>query len=103
MSLDVQNIKSVNGRALNFHNNNDNNQFKVVAISLNILANFPTKRSDKWKEVEECEDEDGDVESKEVRAFKRDVFYVMIDSAISGLTTRFDAANNIYKTLSFLW
>ena len=24
MSLDVQNIKSVNGRALNFHNNNDN-------------------------------------------------------------------------------
>ena len=75
---------------------------KVVANSLNILADFPTKRKNKRKEVEECDDEDDDVESEEVRAFKRDVFYMVIDSVISGLTTRFDAANNSCNTFRFL-
>lgn len=35
--------------------------------------------------------------------FKRDVFYKIIDSVISGLTTRFKAIEELDKTFGFLW
>eukprot|EP00795_Rhopilema_esculentum_P006413 gene6413-11854_t len=75
---------------------------KLVANSLNILAEFPKKRKSR-KDVEEGGDEADKIESREARAFKRDVFHTIVDSVISGLTTRFDAANHIYHMFSFLW
>ena len=80
----------------------DLNESKLVANSLNILAEFPKKRKSR-RDVEEGGDEADEIESREARAFKRDVFHTIVDSVISGLTKRFDAANRIYYTFSFLW
>ena len=78
------------------------NESKLVANSLNILAEFPKNRKSR-RDVEEGGDEADDIESRGARAFKRDVFHTIVDSVISGLTTRFDAANRSYQTFSFLW
>ena len=77
-------------------------EFKIILNSLNILAEFPKKRTSR-RNVEQGGDEADEIESREARAFKRDVFHTIVDSVISGLTTRFDAANRIYRTFSFLW
>ena len=35
--------------------------------------------------------------------FKVNVFYVILDSVIAGINTRYSAVNDIHKTFSFLW
>ena len=77
-------------------------EFKIILNSLNILAEFPKKRTSR-RNVEQGGDEADEIESREARAFKRDVFHTIVDSVISGLTTRFDAANRIYRTFSFVF
>ena len=78
------------------------NELKLVANSLNILTEFPKKRKSR-NDVKKGGDEADEIESREARAFKHDVFHTIVDSVISGLTTRFAAANRIYHTFSFLW
>jgi len=77
------------------------NESKLVAKSLNILAEFPKNRKSR-RDVKEVGDEADEIESRGARALKRDVFHTIVDSLISGLTTCFDAANRIYQTFSFL-
>ena len=78
------------------------NTSKLVANSLNILAEFP-KNCKSRRDVEEGGDEADELESRGARAFKRYVFHTIVDSVILGLTTHFDAANRIYQKFSFLW
>lgn len=82
----------------------------LVADGMEISKEFPSKRKRKRRaffdeasddaSTSEQHDEDG---NEEEVAFKRDVFFVIIDSVVAGLTNRFEAANKIDKLFSFLW
>ena len=75
---------------------------------MQIAPEFPSKRKRRvffdeapddaspWEQHEEDE-------SEEEVAFKRDVFFVIIDSVVAGLTNRYEAANSIDTLFSFLW
>ena len=75
-----------------------------MASAANISTEFPSKRKSKRsaffnepqdEEMEESTADDQSAESEEERAFKQNVFYVIVDSVIAGLTTRYDSANSI--------
>ena len=88
------------------------NESKLVADAMQISPEFSSKRKRKrrafFDEVRDPDDTtpteqtetDGREEEEE---FRRDVFFVIIDSVIAGLTNRYKAANNIDKLFSFLW
>ena len=76
---------------------------------MQLAPEFPSKRKRKRRvffdeapdDASPSEQHDED-ESEEV-AFKRDVFFVIIDSVVAGLTNRYEAANSIDTLFSFLW
>lgn len=84
---------------------------KLVASATNIQDEFPSKRKSKrranYVEIQahtaESTGEDHSIESEEERAFKHDVFYVIVDCVIAGLTTRYVSANSINDLFCFLW
>ena len=47
--------------------------------------------------------EDQCIESEEERTFKHNVFFVIVDCVIAGLTTRYVSANSINNLFCFLW
>ena len=57
------------------------NESKLVANSLNILAEFPKNRKSR-RDLEEGGDEADEIESRGARAFKRDVFHTFVDLVI---------------------
>ena len=88
------------------------NERKLVVSAANIPTEFPSKRKSKRGAfLNEPEDEkmvestadDQSAESEKERAFKLNVFYIIVDSVIAGLTTRYDPANSINDLFCFLW
>ena len=88
------------------------NECKLVASAANIPTEFPSKRKSKKRaflnepedeEMVESSADDQSAESEEERAFKLNVFYIIVDSVIAGLTTRYDSANSINDLFCFLW
>ena len=84
---------------------------KLVASAANMENEFPSKRKSKrpadYVEIQvqtaESTGEDHYSESEEERAFKHNVFYVIIDCVIAGLSTRYVSANSINNYFCFLW
>ena len=85
---------------------------KLVADAMQIHSEFSSKRKRKRRAFfdqvpdrpddassSEQLDKDGNEEEK---VFKRDVFFVIIDSVLAGLTNRYEAANKIDELFSFL-
>lgn len=81
----------------------------LVADAMQISPKFPSKHKRKRRVFfDEAPDdaspsEQHDQDGNEEVAFKRDVFFVIIDSVVAGLTNRYEAANSIDKLFSFLW
>eukprot|EP00112_Aurelia_sp_Birch-Aquarium-sp1_P025206 Seg827.5 transcript_id=Seg827.5/GoldUCD/mRNA.D3Y31 product="hypothetical protein" protein_id=Seg827.5/GoldUCD/D3Y31 len=72
----------------------------LVATAMNISAEFPTKRKSKRQLLDDPEDSQS---NSDENVFKREVFYVAVDSVIAGITTRYEAAYHINDLFSFLW
>ena len=84
------------------------NESKLVAEGMQTDPNLPAKRKTKRRSFfdetqEEVSPEGGAVESVEEATFKRDVFYVIVDAVIAGLSTRYDAAYKVDGMFGFLW
>ena len=67
---------------------------------MNISAEFPTKRKSKRQFLGEPEDSQSNSDES---SFKREVFYVAVDSVVAGITTRYEAAYRINDLFSFPW
>ena len=84
---------------------------KLVANASNMQNEFPSRRKSKrpadYVEIqvhtEGSTGEDHCPESEEERTFKHNVFYVILDCVIAGLSTRYVSANNINNVFCFLW
>ena len=84
---------------------------KLVASAANMENEFPSKRKSKrptdYVEIQvqtaESTGEDHYTESEEELAFKHNVFYVIADCVIAGLSTRYVSANSINNYFCFLW
>ena len=88
------------------------NECKLVANAANIPTEFPSKRKSKLRaflnkpedeEMVESTADDQSVESEEERAFKLNVFYIIVRSVIAGQTARYDSANSINDLFYILW
>ena len=87
--------------------------YKSVASAVNIPNDLPKKRKRKRRPtfyetgdeetVAELTSNDESDEIEEEREFRQNVFYVILDSVIVGLTTRYDSTKSISSLLSFLW
>ena len=81
---------------------------KIVANEIRVSAEFPEKRKSKQKRFfdEATIDEEGQSttnnENNGEVVFKREVFYVLLDSVIAGLTTRYSAVKQINCQLNDL-
>lgn len=76
---------------------------KTVATQFGISAAFPTKRKTRRKCFsDETSDEDSTEKSEET-AFQHNVYNVLLDSVIPGLTVRYKAVCEINGLFSFLW
>ena len=84
---------------------------KLVASAANLQNEFPSRRKSKrpadYAEIQvltaESTGEDQCIESEEERTFKHNVFFVIVDCVIAGLTTRYVSANSINNLFCFLW
>ena len=84
---------------------------KLVASAANLHNEFPSRRKSKrpadYAEIQvltaELTGEDQCIESEEERTFKHNVFFVIVDCVIAGLTTRYVSANSINNLFCFLW
>ena len=61
----------------------------IVASNIELTTSFATKRGETQEEARD--------------RFKTDVFYVIVDSIIAGLTRRFTAVHDICNRFDFLW
>ena len=66
------------------------NEASIVASNVQLTPEFAPRRR-------------GDTQEKAKNNFKTDVFYVIIDSIIAGLTRRFTAVVTICNRFGFLW
>ena len=66
------------------------NEATIVATNVQLTSEFAKRRR-------------GDSQEEAKNNFKTDVFYVIIDSIISGLTQRFEAVVTICNRFDFLW
>ena len=84
---------------------------KLVASAANLRNEFPSRHKSKrpadYAEIQvltaESTGADQCIESEEERTFKHNVFFVIVDCVIAGLTTRYVSANNINNLFCFLW
>ena len=84
---------------------------KLVASAANLQNEFPSRRKSKrpadYAEIQvltaESTGEDQCIENEEERTFKHNVFFVIVDCVIAGLTTRYVSANSINNLFCFLW
>lgn len=82
------------------------NECKLVAGELNNTSiSFPVSRKKKRaRTYSQTDDEDSDTEAiTEETEFKKETFFVIIDSVISGISNRFKAMRELNETFSFLW
>eukprot|EP00112_Aurelia_sp_Birch-Aquarium-sp1_P011534 Seg2424.3 transcript_id=Seg2424.3/GoldUCD/mRNA.D3Y31 product="hypothetical protein" protein_id=Seg2424.3/GoldUCD/D3Y31 len=75
---------------------------------MQIASHLPSKRKTKRRSFfdetqEEVPLQRDTVEEVEEATFKRNVFYVIVDSVIAGLSTRYDAVYKIDAMFGFLW
>ena len=76
---------------------------------MNVPSEFSKKRKAKKRAFfeEQTHEEslifDGKTESEEEAKFQCSVFYVVVDSVLAGLTTRFEAIDEINNLFRFLW
>ena len=66
------------------------NEATIVATNVQLTSEFAKRRR-------------GDSQEEAKNNFKTDVFYIIIDSIISGLTQRFEAVVTICNRFDFLW
>lgn len=66
------------------------NEATIVATNVQLTPEFAKRRR-------------GDSQEEAKNNFKTDVFYIIIDSIISGLTQRFEAVITICNRFDFLW
>ena len=84
---------------------------KLLASAANLQNEFPSRRKSKrpadFAEIQvltaESTGEDQCIESEEERTFKHNVFFVIVDCVLAGLTTRYVSANSINNLFCFLW
>ncbi|XP_063597215.1 uncharacterized protein LOC134773899 [Penaeus indicus] len=106
--VEVSNLKSLVNDLKDLRSKWDQilNEAKLVAEGMQIDCFLPAKRKKKRRPFfDETQDEvfpEGGVAEEEA-AFKHDVFYVILDSVIAGLSTRYDAAHKIDDLFGFLW
>ena len=75
-----------------------------MQIDSNLPAKQKTKKRSFFDETqEEIPPEGSAVEAVEEETFKSDVFYVIVDAVVAGLSTRYDAAYKIDDMFGFLW
>ena len=84
------------------------NESKLVANEMQVIPNLPAKRKTKRRSFfdeaqEEASSQTNAAESSEETTFKHDVFYVIVDAVITGLSTRYDAAYQLDDMFGFLW
>lgn len=72
------------------------NETSLVAESLGMNVEFPSLR-------QVLRVKRGSVEMTDEERFKFDVYYVLLDSVISGITVRFQTMRQIHGKFSFLW
>jgi hypothetical protein len=76
---------------------------KTIASDMNVDPQFPTKRRGKRKRhFDEESDEDEEIRSAR-ESFRVDYFLVMIDAAITSLTSRFEQLKAFDKVFGFLF
>ena len=66
------------------------NEATIVATNVQLTPEFAKRQR-------------GDSQEEAKNNFKTDVFYIIIDSIISGLTQRFEAVITICNRFDFLW
>lgn len=77
---------------------------KTVATGLgDVSSTFPSTRKRKQKRCSDENQKDEPSNADEETDFKKQTFFVIIDSVIAGISKRFDAMTNLNKTFSFLW
>lgn len=77
---------------------------KLVAYNIKVSITFPEKRQKIRKRFsDETPDEVGTSVVSEEESFKRNVFYVILDTLIGELTERFQAVKAINEKFQFLW
>ena len=99
LDVEVRNVESLidDLKYLRDQWSNILSEAKIVVSQLGIAADLPsTKRTCFYDELRSEEIHDRNEET----VFRQDVFNVLLDSVILGLTTRYSAANEI---ISFLW
>ena len=82
-----------------------------MASAANLQNEFPSrcesKRPADYAEIQvltaESTGEDQCIESEEERTFKHNVFFVIVDCVVAGLTTRYISGNSINNLFCFLW
>lgn len=85
---------------------------KLVAEAMQISPTFPYKRSKNRKrfhdespdkQIHHPEYDEQQLEFERENNFKTNVFFVLIDSVLSNLSTRYDRARAILDRFSFIW
>lgn len=77
---------------------------KLIVTHLGISADFPSKRQSKRKHFfDEQEQQQESSQENAEKPFQHNVFNVLIDSVISGLTTRYTVECEINNLFDFLW
>ncbi|XP_063613032.1 zinc finger MYM-type protein 1-like [Penaeus indicus] len=108
IDVEVSNLKSLVNDLKDLRSKWDQifNEVKLVAEGMQMDCFLPAKRKKKRRPFsDETQDEvfpEGGVAEEEA-AFEHDVFYVILDSVIAGLSTRYDAAHKIDDLFGFLW
>ena len=79
-------------------------QQKNIASELDIEPIFPTKRQRKRKKhFDEQDDQDEKIQRSALDSFRREYFLVMIDSATTSLTSRFEQMTAFDNVFGFLF
>ena len=108
IDVEVSNLKSLLNDLTDTRSKWDQifNEAKLVAEGMQIDYSLPAKRKKKRRPFfDETQDEvftKGGA-AEEESTIKHEIFYVILDSVIAGLSTRYDAAYKIDNMFGFLW
>lgn len=110
IDIEVSNLKSLvhNLKDLRSKWSQILNESKLVAEAMQIDSHLPaTSKTKREQFFDETQEEDplqcDTVEAAGKATFKCDVFYVIVDSVIAGLSTRYDTVCKIDAMFGFLW
>ena len=88
------------------------NEAKIIGKQFGIITKFPIKRRSKSTQsfdqltaftAQNENSSESDLQSYEESTFKRKVYDKLFDSVISGLNSRYKAAEEINNSFQFLW